>query len=95
MSCQRCGQEFGCSREDIDRCWCAAEPYRLPMKLPPEAGGFSGCLCPSCLRAVAEPARIRLNRIEKRHLSRSGRFRLCVVIVWRGLPSCFRPMEGR
>ena len=54
MSCQRCGQEFGCSREDIDRCWCAAEPDRLPMQLPPEAGGFNGCLCPSCLRAVAE-----------------------------------------
>ncbi|HET7492406.1 MAG TPA: cysteine-rich CWC family protein [Bradyrhizobium sp.] len=52
MTCERCGEEFACSRETVDRCWCAAEPYRLPI--PAAAGGFSGCLCPSCLRSVAE-----------------------------------------
>jgi len=54
MSCERCGREFGCSRDAIETCWCAAEPYRLPIPLPPEVGRFSGCLCLSCLRTVAE-----------------------------------------
>jgi hypothetical protein len=54
MNCERCGQEFGCSRDNIAACWCAGEPYRLPTPLPPEAGRFNGCLCPSCLRAVAK-----------------------------------------
>jgi hypothetical protein len=51
--CERCGSEFDClpSREAV--CWCAKEAFRLPMPLPPEAGGSRGCLCPSCLRLVA------------------------------------------
>lgn len=52
--CERCGQEFGCARDRIIGCWCVGEPYRLPIPLPPEAGNFSDCLCPSCLRAIAE-----------------------------------------
>jgi len=54
INCERCGREFGCSRDAIDACWCAAEPYRLPMPLPPEVGRFVGCLCPSCLGTVAK-----------------------------------------
>jgi hypothetical protein len=50
--CERCGQQFGCSRDRIIDCWCVAQPYQLP--LPPEAGNFGDCLCPSCLRSVAE-----------------------------------------
>jgi hypothetical protein len=45
--------EFGCARDSIDDCWCNAEPYRLPIPMPPDAGHFSGCLCPACLREVA------------------------------------------
>jgi hypothetical protein len=29
-------------------CWCAAEPYRLPMP-----NDDTECLCPACLRAAA------------------------------------------
>ena len=34
-------------------CWCAKETFRVPMPLPPEAGGIRGCMCPSCLRLAA------------------------------------------
>lgn len=54
MTCERCGNEFGCRRGRSGGCWCGAEPYRLAMPLPPEAGPFNDCLCPSCLRKVAE-----------------------------------------
>jgi hypothetical protein len=54
MVCERCGQEFGCSRGRIGDCWCNAEPFRLPVPLPPEVGTFGDCLCPSCLRSLAE-----------------------------------------
>ncbi len=48
VTCSRCGAAFNCSpRHD---CWCAAEPFRLPM---PEAGASAGCLCPTCLRTYA------------------------------------------
>jgi Cysteine-rich CWC len=53
MTCQRCGEEFPCARDQPGGCWCAAENYRLPVPLPPQAGSFDDCLCPSCLRAVA------------------------------------------
>lgn len=54
MTCGRCGQQFGCLRETINACWCAAEPYRLPTPLPLDVGDFNGCLCPACLRTVAK-----------------------------------------
>ena len=31
-------------------CWCAAEPYRLPLTA---AGANEDCLCPQCLRKAA------------------------------------------
>jgi hypothetical protein len=57
LACERCGQEFSCSRDSIADCWCNAEPYRLPMPAPSVAGGFSNCLCPNCLRDVAAQLR--------------------------------------
>jgi hypothetical protein len=51
--CERCGTEFGCGRDGAEGCWCAAEPYRLPMPVPGKAGALSDCLCPNCLRALA------------------------------------------
>ena len=48
VTCARCGAGFNCSPGHD--CWCAAEPFRLPM---PEAGSSAGCLCPTCLRAFA------------------------------------------
>jgi hypothetical protein len=53
LTCERCGQEFGCSRDSIADCWCNAEPYRLPMPSPAEAGSSANCLCPACLREMA------------------------------------------
>jgi Cysteine-rich CWC len=52
LTCERCGQEFGCSRDDIGGCWCATEPYRLPMPASGAANAFKDCLCPACLRAI-------------------------------------------
>jgi len=52
MTCARCGRAFDCGlgRE----CWCAAEPFRLPM---PEAGSSADCVCPRCLLAAAQERR--------------------------------------
>ena len=47
LACTRCSATFDC-RPGGD-CWCAAEPYRLPL---PEAAA-EDCLCPACLRAAA------------------------------------------
>jgi hypothetical protein len=53
LACARCGAAFDCSLEG--GCWCAAEPYRLP--LPATSGSDEDCLCPACLRkAAANPA---------------------------------------
>ena len=54
IACERCGAEFRCGRDSPAGCWCAAEPYRLPVPLPAAAGPSSDCLCPSCLRALAQ-----------------------------------------
>jgi hypothetical protein len=47
LVCARCGAAFECAQ--AGDCWCAAEPYRLPM---PTAAG-EDCLCPACLRKAA------------------------------------------
>jgi Cysteine-rich CWC len=54
LACERCGAEFTCGRDSAAGCWCAAEPYRLPMPAPGKAGTSGDCLCPSCLRALAQ-----------------------------------------
>jgi hypothetical protein len=46
LSCERCGREFDCGLGGD--CWCAAEPYRLPLP-----AGSADCLCPDCLRMAA------------------------------------------
>jgi hypothetical protein len=48
LACARCGKEFeyGLAGD----CWCAAEPYRLPLT---RAGEIEDCLCPDCLRKAA------------------------------------------
>lgn len=51
LTCARCGKAFDCHLGG--GCWCAAEPYRLPM--PDEAA--EDCLCPACLRAAAARAK--------------------------------------
>jgi len=45
--CARCGTPFECGL--AADCWCAAEPYRLPMT----KASREDCLCPACLRKAA------------------------------------------
>jgi hypothetical protein len=47
LACARCGTQFECGLGGD--CWCAAEPYRLPMP----ADAAEDCLCPACLKAAA------------------------------------------
>nr|WP_249158354.1 cysteine-rich CWC family protein [Bradyrhizobium jicamae] len=47
LACVNCGTEFGCDPQG--GCWCAEEDFRVPM---PSDG--SDCLCPACLRALAD-----------------------------------------
>jgi len=48
LNCARCGAAFDCGLGGD--CWCAAEPYKLPLT---DAGAAEDCLCPSCLRKAA------------------------------------------
>ena len=48
LACARCGTVFECQL--AGDCWCAAEPYRLPLTA---AGASEDCLCPACLRQAA------------------------------------------
>jgi len=50
LACARCGTAFECGAAS-GACWCAAEPYRLPLT---EAGWAEDCLCPKCLREAAD-----------------------------------------
>ena len=57
LACARCGAAFNCSLGG--GCWCADEPYRLPM---PDTAA-EDCLCPACLRAAAAAQRrVAVNR---------------------------------
>jgi hypothetical protein len=47
LVCRKCGVTFGCSLEG--GCWCNDESFRLPL---PTDG--SDCLCPDCLRRLAQ-----------------------------------------
>jgi len=49
LACARCGTAFECGA-NTGACWCAAEPYRLPLTA---AGVAEDCLCPACLRQAA------------------------------------------
>jgi hypothetical protein len=50
LTCARCGAAFDCGLGGD--CWCAAEPYRLPMS----NAAAEDCLCPACLRQAAATA---------------------------------------
>jgi hypothetical protein len=53
LACKRCGTTFEC---DLNGgCWCAAEPYRLPMT----KAAIEDCLCPACLRKAAAMQELR------------------------------------
>jgi hypothetical protein len=54
LNCARCGVAFECGL--AGDCWCAAEPYRLPMPKPAteEKEAKVDCLCPACLRQAAK-----------------------------------------
>jgi hypothetical protein len=45
VTCARCGAAFDCGIGG--ECWCAAEPYRLPLPAAED------CLCRDCLRKAA------------------------------------------
>ncbi|MSO67440.1 MAG: hypothetical protein EXR03_09250 [Pseudolabrys sp.] len=47
LACARCGAAFECGLGG--ECWCAAEPYRLPVT----DAAAEDCLCPACLRKAA------------------------------------------
>ncbi|QOZ28666.1 hypothetical protein XH93_37770 [Bradyrhizobium sp. CCBAU 51753] len=47
LACTKCGSEFSCTLGGP--CWCSDERFRLPL---PTDGG--DCLCPSCLRKLAD-----------------------------------------
>jgi hypothetical protein len=49
LTCARCGAAFECGLSG--ECWCAAEPYRLPLDI---FGAQADCLCPACLRKAAK-----------------------------------------
>jgi hypothetical protein len=53
LVCARCGAAFECAPGG--GCWCAAEPYRLPMT----GAAIEDCLCPACLRKAAALAENR------------------------------------
>jgi hypothetical protein len=53
ITCARCGAAFECGL--AGDCWCAAEPYRLPMPNAATAAK-EDCLCPACLRRAAAHA---------------------------------------
>ena len=52
LSCARCGTSFECGNggDLAGNCWCAAEPYKMPLTA---AGASEDCLCPACLRKAA------------------------------------------
>jgi len=47
VTCARCGTVFTCSLSGD--CWCADEPYRLPMT----KAVIEDCLCRDCMRKAA------------------------------------------
>ena len=48
IDCARCGAAFDCGLSAD--CWCATEPYRMPMT----KAAIEDCLCPGCLRKAAD-----------------------------------------
>ena len=58
--CERCGATFGCANKgEVGSCWCSQETFRLPVPLPDDVGPFGDCLCPTCLREIAQELRAK------------------------------------
>jgi hypothetical protein len=55
LTCSACGTVFDCGLGGD--CWCAAEPYRLPV-----SDSAGDCLCPACLRQAAARHGLDKNR---------------------------------
>jgi hypothetical protein len=51
--CPRCGTQFHCKVDDLKNCDCVAVKVSMPI-LKTLKNSYSDCLCPDCLRAVAE-----------------------------------------
>jgi hypothetical protein len=51
--CPRCRAAFGCAIA-TGSCWCAGLTL-TPARQAQLAAEFDGCLCPGCLRELAEP----------------------------------------
>ena len=54
-ACARCGRAFGCGAGTGD-CWCAELVLDAEASRRIEAS-YDGCLCPDCLRALADSPR--------------------------------------
>ena len=52
LTCSRCDGAFGCN--PVGKCWCSDESFKLPSPLPGTFASYGDCLCPKCLREVAE-----------------------------------------
>ena len=48
LRCTKCGADFAC--DPAGACWCKDEAFKMPMP----ASETESCLCPNCLRAMAE-----------------------------------------
>jgi len=53
--CPRCGAQFECKVDDLRNCDCVAVKIALPV-LKTLQGRYSDCLCPGCLRELADSA---------------------------------------
>ncbi|TXI12881.1 MAG: hypothetical protein E6Q68_02930 [Polynucleobacter sp.] len=55
QTCAKCGSEFRCGNLANDTmCWCMDLP-----SIPPEAlSQFQGCLCPNCLKLIAQELKL-------------------------------------
>jgi len=51
--CPRCGTDFECKVDDLRNCDCVAVKVSLPA-LKTLKGRYEDCLCPNCLREIAE-----------------------------------------
>ncbi|HEY0301630.1 MAG TPA: cysteine-rich CWC family protein [Rhizomicrobium sp.] len=52
LTCAHCGATFACDLSG--GCWCMAEPYRLPLPESLPGTAAQDCLCPACLRKLAD-----------------------------------------
>jgi hypothetical protein len=55
QTCAKCGTEFRCGNLANDKtCWCMDLP-----SIPPEAlVTYQGCLCPNCLKLIAQELKL-------------------------------------